>query len=148
LIPALYNLAVGGLLPEPFSLGGVARDDVPSEAFRKQLGATQFATRPVDDVVADRLLACVSYVRGAADDPETYERLQGLRSLLRPAKPLARLALDHARARPDRIAPLAGRQLFSVTLPTPSSSRQDPGCAIVLAVPLPAAPLARAPRGR
>jgi hypothetical protein len=39
----------------------------------------QFATRPVDDVVADRLLACVSYVRGAADDPETYERLQGLR---------------------------------------------------------------------
>jgi glucose-6-phosphate 1-dehydrogenase len=78
LIPALYNLAVGGLLPEPFSLVGVARDDVPSEAFRKQLGATlrQFATRPVDDVVADRLLACVSYVRGAADDPETYERLR------------------------------------------------------------------------
>jgi glucose-6-phosphate 1-dehydrogenase len=34
LIPALYNLAVGGLLPEPFSLAGVARDDVPSEAFR------------------------------------------------------------------------------------------------------------------
>jgi hypothetical protein len=38
---AQRNLAVGGLLPEPFSLVGIARDDVPSEAFRKQLGTKQ-----------------------------------------------------------------------------------------------------------
>lgn len=78
LIPALYNLAAGGLLPEPFSLVGVARGDMPSEAFAKELATTlrEFATRPVDNAIADRLLGCATYVRGDADDPQTYERLR------------------------------------------------------------------------
>jgi glucose-6-phosphate 1-dehydrogenase len=77
LVPALYNLAATGLLPEAFSIIGVARAEMSNDAFRSDLdkGLRRFALRDVDRRTADRLLACVSYVSGAADDPATYDRL-------------------------------------------------------------------------
>jgi glucose-6-phosphate 1-dehydrogenase len=66
LIPALYNLAAGGLLPDAFCVIGVARKDFSNEAFRTRLekGLREFATREVDARVAERLFACVTYLRG------------------------------------------------------------------------------------
>src|SRR5215472_10240028 len=77
LLPALYNLAAGGLLPEAFSIIGVARADISDAAFRDDLakGLRRFATGKVEEGVADRLLNCVGYVQGDADDPATYQRL-------------------------------------------------------------------------
>jgi glucose-6-phosphate 1-dehydrogenase len=77
LVPALYNLAAEGLLPEAFALIGVARTEMSNEAFREDLRKAlhEFATRKVDEKVADRLLKCVSYVDGAGDDEVTYKKL-------------------------------------------------------------------------
>src|SRR6202044_2182166 len=74
LLPALYNLAVSGLLPEAFALIGVARSESTSEAFRDDLAKSlpKFATRKVDDAVAKKLLSWVAYVQGDPDDPKTY----------------------------------------------------------------------------
>ncbi len=58
-IPALYNLAAGDLLPEKFCVVGIARKGVTSDALRGDLmqGLRKFATRPVDDTIAQRLLS-------------------------------------------------------------------------------------------
>jgi len=78
LIPALYNLAAGGLLPEGFSLIGVSRPKLSSDVFRNDLAKSlrEFATRSVDDAIVKRLLACVTYVSGDAEDAQTYETLR------------------------------------------------------------------------
>jgi glucose-6-phosphate 1-dehydrogenase len=78
LIPALYNLAAGGLLPEEFSVIGIGRRDLSTDAFRNNLGKSlrEFATRQVDDAIAKKLLACVSYLKGEVEDPKTYESLR------------------------------------------------------------------------
>jgi glucose-6-phosphate 1-dehydrogenase len=77
LLPALYNLVAADLLPEAFSIIGSARGEMSNEAFRDDLarGLRRFALRDVDQRIADRLLAGVSYVSGTADDPGTYHRL-------------------------------------------------------------------------
>ena len=77
LLPALYNLAVSGLLPEAFALIGVARSESTSEAFRDDLAKSlpKFATRDIDERVVKRLLASVAYVQGEPDDETTYKKL-------------------------------------------------------------------------
>ena len=78
LMPALYNLAAGGLLPAAFSIVGVGRTKLPTEAFRDGLEKAlhQFGTREFDAAVVRQLLGCVSYLDGGAEDPATYERLR------------------------------------------------------------------------
>jgi glucose-6-phosphate 1-dehydrogenase len=77
LVPALYNLAAGGLLPEAFAIIGVARGDKSDEAFRSGLesGLRQFATGRVDDDVVHQLLRRATYIGGDADDPATYRKI-------------------------------------------------------------------------
>jgi glucose-6-phosphate 1-dehydrogenase len=101
LLPALYNLAAGGLLPEAFSIIGIARVEKSNDAFRSDLAKSlrRFAIRDVDEETVSRLLAGVSYVNGDADDPATYERL---------ARELARIE----RARDTR-----GNRLFYLATP-------------------------------
>lgn len=77
LVPALYNLAATGLLPENFSIVGVVRRPMEDDAFRQTLvdGLKQFATRPVDQAVADKLFACVTSVVAHVDEPESFRDL-------------------------------------------------------------------------
>ncbi len=77
LLPALYNLGVADLLPHAFALIGVARSPSSSEAFRANLTKSlpNFATRPIDEDVVKRVLACVAYVQGDPDDNATYEKI-------------------------------------------------------------------------
>src|SRR6516165_3906927 len=77
LVPALYNLAAGGLLPDAFAIIGVARREMSNDAFRSDLARAlrRFAIRGIDERTAGRLLARATYVNGDADDPSTYERL-------------------------------------------------------------------------
>jgi glucose-6-phosphate 1-dehydrogenase len=78
LVPALYNLAVDGLLPKAFALIGVARRPSSNEAFAADLknSLPKFATRSIDQSVVQRLLGCVAYVQGEPDDNATYEKLK------------------------------------------------------------------------
>src|SRR5258708_27895397 len=74
LVPALYNLAVRGLLPEAFAIIGVARAEKSAETFRTELenGLRRFAVGKLDDEIMGRLLGFVGYVARAAHDPATY----------------------------------------------------------------------------
>src|SRR5829696_6306850 len=77
LLPALYNLAHEGALPERFNLIGVSRSDMPHDDYQQQAreAIQQFSRRECDPKVLDGLLANVRYVSGTFDEPETFEKL-------------------------------------------------------------------------
>jgi len=77
LLPALYNLAHEGALPERFNLIGVSRSDKPHEDYRAEAreAIEKFSRRKPDEKVLDTLLANVRYVPGTFDDPDLYDRL-------------------------------------------------------------------------
>ena len=66
LLPALYNLAHEGALPERFHLVGVSRSDQEHEEFRAMAreAITQFSRRECNDDVLDKLLDEVRYIPG------------------------------------------------------------------------------------
>ncbi|HEX6388214.1 MAG TPA: glucose-6-phosphate dehydrogenase, partial [Solirubrobacteraceae bacterium] len=78
LLPALYNLAHEGALPERFHLVGVSRSEKAHEDYageaREAIG--EFSRREPDAAVLDALLSEVRYVPGVFDDESVYERLK------------------------------------------------------------------------
>jgi glucose-6-phosphate 1-dehydrogenase len=79
LLPAIYNLAHDGALPERFDLVAVARRKMSDEQFRELAARAvrRSSRRPPDDQVLSALLANVSYVPGSVDDNDLYDALQG-----------------------------------------------------------------------
>jgi glucose-6-phosphate 1-dehydrogenase len=77
LLPAIYNLAHEGALPERFNLIGTSRGDVGDDGFRAlaRESITSFSRRPADDRVLDSLLGRMRYVAGPFDDPSVYDRI-------------------------------------------------------------------------
>jgi glucose-6-phosphate 1-dehydrogenase len=112
LLPALYNLAAGGLLPKAFAIIGVARTEMSDAAFRDDLvkGLRRFATSKVENDVADRLLNCVSYVQGGVDDPATYQKLAKALARIEPACGTCGNRLFYLATPPAAFAPI-GRHL-------------------------------------
>jgi glucose-6-phosphate 1-dehydrogenase len=78
LLPAIYNLAHEGALPERFNLIGVSRSEMPDEDYRELArdSITQFSRREADPQVLESLLGRMRYVGGTFDDPSVYERLE------------------------------------------------------------------------
>ena len=76
-VPALYNLAASDLLPDRFCLVGVARKGMTSDRLRDSLmkGLRQFATQPVDDAIAQRLLSCLTCVEADPKDPASFDAM-------------------------------------------------------------------------
>jgi glucose-6-phosphate 1-dehydrogenase len=79
LLPALYNLAHEGALPERFNLVGVSRSDMPHGEFRAMAADAikQFSRREPDASVLEKLLEDVRYVPGTFDDASVFETLSG-----------------------------------------------------------------------
>src|ERR687898_145502 len=77
LLPALYNLAHEGALPERFKLIGVARREKGHEDFREEcrVSICEYSRRPADDEVLTALLDQVEYVASNFDDPNGYKAL-------------------------------------------------------------------------
>jgi glucose-6-phosphate 1-dehydrogenase len=77
LLPALYNLAHEGALPERFELIGVARRDQPDEDFQVMARESieRFSRRKPDPQVLEALLGDMRYVPGAFDDDQVYTEL-------------------------------------------------------------------------
>ena len=80
LVPALFNLAAGGLLPDEFAIVGFGRTEMSSEQFRDHLRGdlSRFATRDVDPGLADWLIERIYYTPGNFKDPASFERLETL----------------------------------------------------------------------
>ncbi len=78
LLPALYNLAHEGSLPERFHLIGVSRSEKAHEDFAAEAkeAITKFSRREPDGAVLDALLAEVKYVPGVFDDQSVYDNLK------------------------------------------------------------------------
>jgi len=76
-IPALYNLAASGLLPDNFCIVGIARKKIADDALRDSLmkGLREFATQKVDDAIAKKLLGCVTCLEADPKDPASFEKL-------------------------------------------------------------------------
>src|SRR3954452_17546314 len=77
LLPALYNLAHEGALPERFNLIGAARREQTTEDFRQvareSIGSN--SRREPDDQVLEGLLERMHYVSVPFDDGEAYAEL-------------------------------------------------------------------------
>src|SRR5215475_2667650 len=111
LVPALYNLAVRGLLPEAFAIIGVARAEKSAEAFRTELenGLSQFAIGTIDREVARRLFSCVGYVSGDVADPATYRKLDETLEHLERARDTRGNRLFYLATPPSAFAPIGCR---------------------------------------
>src|SRR3954463_8222080 len=70
LLPAIYNLAHEGALPERFSLIGVSRSEMPDDQFRDQArqAIKEFSRRTADDTVLEALVGRMRYVGFSFDD--------------------------------------------------------------------------------
>jgi glucose-6-phosphate 1-dehydrogenase len=78
LLPAIYNLAHEGALPERFNLIAVSRSDIPHDNYRQMARESieKYSRRKPDAQVLDKLLEQVRYVPGTFDDDSVYERLK------------------------------------------------------------------------
>src|SRR4051794_3558492 len=77
LLPAIYNLAHEGALPERFNLIGVSRGEMSDEEFQQTAreSITEFSRREADEKVLNGLVERMRYVTGSFDDEDMYDRL-------------------------------------------------------------------------
>jgi glucose-6-phosphate 1-dehydrogenase len=77
LLPAIYNLAHEGALPERFHLIGNSRTEMTDDEFRELArdSIKQFSRREPDDTVLEALVEPMRFVSGAFDDDGVYEQL-------------------------------------------------------------------------
>ena len=77
LLPAIYNLAHEGALPERFNLIGVSRRDQSDDEFRDfaRESIKEFSRREADATVLEGLLERLSYIGFSFDDQEGYGKL-------------------------------------------------------------------------
>src|SRR3979490_1167782 len=108
-IPSLNNLAATDLLPDKFCVVGVARKGMSNDALRASLikGLRQFATPPVDDAVAKRLLECRSCVEGGPKDPASFAQLRERLEKLETNRSIGGNRLFYLATPPDAFAPIS-----------------------------------------
>ena len=77
LLPALYNLAHEGALPERFDLVGVARSEMTNEEFQASVRQSieRFSRTRPDPNVLEGLTSEMRYVPGSFDDQRIYTKL-------------------------------------------------------------------------
>src|SRR5215208_5880509 len=78
LLPAIYNLAHEGALPEGFNLIGVSRSEMSDDDYRKvaRESIQQHSRRAPDEQVLEKLLERVRYIAGTFDADSVFERLE------------------------------------------------------------------------
>ncbi|MBV8676956.1 MAG: glucose-6-phosphate dehydrogenase [Planctomycetaceae bacterium] len=86
LLPALYNLALDGVLPTNFAVLGFAMDDYDDERYRAFAhdGVAKFSRRPIDEQHWLDFQRALFYVRGRFDDGAAF---QGLKRRLEEIEP-------------------------------------------------------------
>jgi glucose-6-phosphate 1-dehydrogenase len=108
-LPSLYNLAATDLLPDKFCVVGVARKGMSNEDLRDSLtkGVRQFATRPVDDAVAKRLLQCVTSIEADPTEPASFDAMRAQIEELELARNTGGNRLFYLATPPTAFAPIS-----------------------------------------
>jgi glucose-6-phosphate 1-dehydrogenase len=78
LLPAIYNLAESGLLPDEFAILGVARPQIDQAAYRQQMReqVLDVEGEPLDAGKWQRIEDRLYYLSGELTDPALYERIR------------------------------------------------------------------------
>ncbi len=86
LVPALYNLALDGVLPTNFAVVGLGRKDLGDPGFRAfaREGIEKFSRRGLDAEHWEDFERRIFYHRGTLDDPENYAALKARLEKLEP----------------------------------------------------------------
>ena len=94
LMPALYNLALGHLLPEDFAIVGIGRRRIGADDLRDNLTkslqgfvgdrAAEFSADSIDRDAWNQVVRRLDYIAGDVNDPETYQELSRRIKALRP----------------------------------------------------------------
>jgi glucose-6-phosphate 1-dehydrogenase len=84
LLPALYNLAHEGALPERFFMVGAARSDMSDDEYRElaRESIKKYSRRTPDEKLLGRLLDAIRYVPGSFDQREPYEKIAQIETQL------------------------------------------------------------------
>jgi glucose-6-phosphate 1-dehydrogenase len=108
-MPSLYNLEATGLLPEKFCVVGVARKGMSNDDLRDSLmkGLRQYATRPVDDTIAKRLLECVTSIEADPSDPASFDAMRERLEKLEANRSTGGNRLFYLATPPNAFAPIA-----------------------------------------
>ena len=108
-IPALYNLAATGLLPDKFCVVGITRKGMPNDELRDGLmkGLREFATRPVDDAIATRLLECVTCIAADPREPASFDKMRQQIERLETNRSTGGNRLFYLATPPDAFAPIS-----------------------------------------
>jgi glucose-6-phosphate 1-dehydrogenase len=109
IIPALYNLAASDLLPDAFCVVGIARKGMSGDQLRETLlkGLHRFATRPVDENIAKRLLACVTSIEADVKDPPSFDTMRERLERLEANRATGGNRLFYLATPPTAFAPIA-----------------------------------------
>src|ERR1017187_448805 len=77
LIPAIYNLAKGKLLPDNFAIIGVSVEQFSTDDFRARAteDIKEYSTSGVDEQSWDWFVKRLFYIPGDFNDPELYGKL-------------------------------------------------------------------------
>ena len=80
LIPAIYNLAKGNLLPEQFAIVGVSAEPFTTEEFRDRATTDikEYSTVPVEASSWDWFIRRIYYLSGDFNDQLVYGKLEAL----------------------------------------------------------------------
>jgi glucose-6-phosphate 1-dehydrogenase len=108
-VPALYNLAATNLLPDQFCIVGIARKAMSSDQLRDSLmkGLHQYATRPVDDAIASRLLECLTCIAADPKDPASFDAMREELRKQETARGTSGNRLFYLATPPDAFAPIS-----------------------------------------
>jgi glucose-6-phosphate 1-dehydrogenase len=108
-IPSLYNLAANDLLPDRFCIVGVARNGMTNDDLRESLlkGLRKYATRPLEDAVAKRLLECVTSIEADPGDPASFDQLRDKLERLEAARSTHANRLFYLATPPAAFAPIS-----------------------------------------
>ena len=111
LIPALYNLKESKLLPDNFSVIGVARAEMNDEEFRRRLSdeIREFATDHVNPQIWHWLEERLFYLSGDFSDEQTYSHLKELLSKTDNERHTQGNYLFYLATAPDYFAPIVQR---------------------------------------
>lgn len=77
LLPAIYNLALSGALPESFAIIGFARRPKDDETFRAEMrtACEKHSRRPIDAAVWERVARVMRYCQGSFEDAAAFSHL-------------------------------------------------------------------------
>jgi glucose-6-phosphate 1-dehydrogenase len=84
LVPALYNLALDGLLPNPVNIVGVGRRPWTDDSMRQTLrgDVEKFSRRPINETLWTRFASSLYYQNVSFDQVEDFKRLAGRLTIL------------------------------------------------------------------